>query len=483
MSVIEMIRKKFAALGPSLGERTRRLWAGTEADAIGRGGVAWVAEATGMAISTVRKGRDEVRSGVATELVRDRRSGGGRPALEQKDPGLVPMLDSLVNPSTRGDPESPLRWTSKSLRVLARALTLADHPVSPGKVGALLRAAGYSLQANSKTKEGVDHPDRDAQFELINAKAQEFLSRGLPVVSVDAKKKEAVAEIANAGREWERQGEPVKTLSHDFFVRAEALHATPYGVYDVGRNLGFVNVGTDGNTPTFAARSLEKWWDKLGAKLYPHARELFVTADAGGSNAARSNIWKTNLQAFADRSGLTIHVSHFPPGTSKWNKIEHRLFSFISLNWRGRPLTSYETVVSLIAATTTSKGLKVHAELDNEKYPLGIRATTHMMENLALERVPFHGEWNYSLRPRTKEEQATAAAEPPARTIITHAEKKARWLKLIGEQIKSGHKPLDFCKARGINYNNYLGARRRHIGKIGHSHIGKKIGALRKPTK
>jgi hypothetical protein len=466
MTLIEKLRRKFTAVRPALSERGRRLWAGAEADAIGRGGVAWVAKATGLAISTVRIGRDEVRSGESPALVRDRRQGAGRHRLEEKDPGLLPMLESLVNPATRGDPESPLRWTSKSLRVLARELTSAKHPVGADKVGSLLRAAGYSLQANAKTKEGVAHPDRNAQFELINAKAQDFLARGLPVISVDAKKKEFVAEHANGGREWEPKGKPVKVISHDFFVSDDVPHATPYGIYDVGKNLGFVNVGTDNNTPTFAARSLEKWWDQMGSKLYPQARELLVTADSGGSNAARSHLWKVNLQKLADRARLTIHVSHFPPGTSKWNKIEHRLFSFISLNWRGRPLATYETIVSLIAGTTTSKGLKVSAELDIDKYPLRLRATEHTKKSLALDRHPFHGEWNYSLRPRTKREQRAAAAEPPARVIITHAEKRERWMKLIGEQMKSGLNGRDFCTERGLNYPNYAGARLRLVGKI-----------------
>jgi Rhodopirellula transposase DDE domain len=466
MTLIEKLRRKFNAVRSALSERGLRLWAGAEADAIGRGGVAWVAEATGLAISTVRIGRDEVRSGETPTVVRDRRPGAGRPPLEKKDPGLVPMLESLVNPATRGDPESPLRWTSKSLSVLARELTNAKHPVGADKVGELLRAAGYSLQANSKTKEGVAHPDRNAQFELINGKAQDFLERGLPVISVDAKKKEFVAEHANNGREWEPKGKPVKVISHDFFVGDDVPHATPYGIYDVGKDVGFVNVGTDNNTPTFAARSVEKWWDQMGCKLYPSARELFVTADSGGSNAARSHLWKVKLQQLADRTRLTVHVSHFPPGTSKWNKIEHRLFSFISINWRGRPLADYETIVSLIAGTKTSKGLTVSAELDTDKYPLRLRATEHTKQSLALERNAFHGEWNYSLRPRTKREQKAAAAEPPTRVIITHAEKRATWMKLIGEQMKSGLNGRDFCSQRGLNYPNYAGARLRLIGKI-----------------
>ena len=375
------------------------------------------------------------------------------------------MLESLVSPLTRGDPESPLRWTLKSVRVLARELTLANHPVGADKVSDLLRAGGYSLQANAKTKEGIDHPDRNAQFERINAKAQEFLARGLPVVSVDAKKKESVAEHATPGREWERKGSPVEVVSHDYFDQ-NAPKATPYGIYDVGKNLGFVNVGMDHNTPTFAARSLEKWWDRMGVELYPEARDLFVTADAGGSNASKSRVWKANLQSLADRTGLTIHVSHFPPGTSKWNKIEHRLFSFITLNWRGRPFATYETIVNLIAGTTTSKGLKVKAELDPDEYPLGISATDHVMQTLHLERHAFHGEWNYTLRPRTAAQLVAAANPAPEQVVVTHAERRARWKRLISEQMQSGLDGSEFCKQRGINYHAFAQARLTLIGKI-----------------
>ena len=465
MTLIELIRKKFEVVRPAMGERALRLWAGAEADAIGRGGVTWVAKATGMAISTVRKGRDEGRRGSTLPPGRERRPGAGRKSLEEKDPGLVPLLESLVNPATRGDPESPLRWTLKSLRVLARELTRAKHPVGADKVGDLLRAAGYSLQANAKTKEGSDHPDRNAQFERINAKAKDFLERGLPVLSVDAKKKERVAELATPGREWERKGEPVEVVCHDFFD-ANAPQVTPYGIYDVGKNLGFVNVGTDHNTPTFAARSLEKWWARMGSKLYPAAREVFITADSGGSNAAKSRVWKANLQRVADRTGLTVHVSHFPPGTSKWNKIEHRLFSHITLNWRGRPLTSHEIIVNLISGTTTSKGLRVSAEIDHEKYPLGVAATDHEMKTLRLERDHFHGEWNYTLRPRTPKQLAAAARPPPEPLVISHERRKERWLRLFGEQMKSGLTETAFCNLHGLNYFSYVGARRRLLGKI-----------------
>jgi hypothetical protein len=466
MTVIETLRRKYLALSPTLTERGRRLWAGVEACEIGRGGVAWVARATGLAISTVRIGRDEVRSGeMSSELVRDRKRGGGRRRLESKDPELIAALESLVNPATRGDPESPLRWTCKSLRVLANELTEAKHPVGPSKVGELLRSMGYSLQANSKTKEGDTHPDRNAQFEFINARAQDFLSRGLPVISVDAKKKEVLGERANAGREWQPKGTPIKVKSHDFFDDG-GPKATPYGVYDIGRNLAFVNVGTDHNTPTFAARSIEKWWDRMGVELYPDARELLITADAGGSNASKSTVWKASLQRLADRTGVTIHVSHFPPGTSKWNKIEHRLFSFVSANWRGRPLTSYETIVSLIAATRTLKGLRVKAELDLSKYPIGVAVTPDEVARLQLERATFHGEWNYTLRPRTAEQLAAAAQKVAARTVVTHAERRARWKEIVSRQLRSGLSGLAFCAQHGISYSGFVYARSQIVGKI-----------------
>ena len=461
--VIEQVRKKFAAVQPVLTERARRLWAGAEADAVGRGGVAWVAAATGLAISTVRKGRDEARAGgssLAPE--RSRRAGAGRKRVEDKDPGLLAALDAMVSPTTRGDPESPLRWTTKSVRLLSNELRKTDHPASPSKVGELLRASGYSLQANAKTKEGVSHPDRNAQFEHINAKAHAFLSRGLPVISVDAKKKEFIGQRASPGREWEPKGSPIAVESHDFFDTG-GPSATPYGVYDLGQNMGFVNVGTNHNTPTFAALSIEKWWDRVGAQQYPRAKEFFVTADAGGSNACKSVVFKHKLQEFCDRAGVSIHVSHFPPGTSKWNKIEHRLFSFITLNWRGRPLSSYEVVVALIAATSTAKGLRVNAELDTGKYPLGVRVPKHQREGLNIERAHFHGEWNYVLRPRSAKQLnalANAIPSPPAKT---HAEMNARWRKIIRQQTQSGMNPKAFCAREGHNYWTFLSARRRFL--------------------
>lgn len=396
------IAAKFAALRDEFTERHVRLWAGAEADAIGYGGVAAVARATGLAISTVRLGRDEVRAGVPRDrLVRVRKAGAGRPTLETLHPELPQILESLVDPLTRGDPESPLRWTLKSTRVLAKELLARGYRVSAQKVSEMLHALGYSLQAAFKTVEGKQHPDRNAQFEHINARATEFQARGIPVVSVDTKKKELVGDFKNAGREWQPQGEPERVLVHDF--PDDALgKAIPYGVYDIADNSAWVSVGNDHDTPTFAVKSLETWFEQMGAKRYPDARELFVTADAGGSNGHRSRVWKVELQRLADVTGLAIHVSHFPPGTSKWNKIEHRLFSFITLNWRGRPLETFETVVRLIGATTTREGLVVKAKLDKRKYPTGVKVSDREMDSLNIERALFQGDWNYTIRPRAE---------------------------------------------------------------------------------
>ena len=464
MDIIASLAKKYSALKSSLSERARRLWAGTEADAIGRGGVAWVARATGLAISTVRKGRDEVRSGETPKLVRDRRPGGGRSRLEKRDPGLMKALDALVSPTARGDPESPLRWTCKSLRNLARELKDKKHEASPSTLGQLLHHLGYSLQANVKTKEGSTHSDRDAQFNFINDKAADFIARDQPVISVDSKKKELIGEHANRGQEWQPKGKAIEVLTHDFFDPTTPT-ATPYGVYDVVDNSGFVNVGTDHNTPTFAVRSVEKWWERMGAARYPKAKELFITADAGGSNSWRARLWKLKLQEVADRTGLTIHVSHFPPGTSKWNKIEHRLFSFISINWRGQPLTTYDTIVQLISGTTTSKGLRVRAELDDSKYALGVRATEKVMDAVRLQRSTFHGEWNYSLAPRSKEQLAVASkAATTPRQIGAHAERRAYWVTQFALQRESGLGHKVFCRRNGVNYGTYRHQRQKLIG-------------------
>jgi hypothetical protein len=397
-----LVRKKWRLLKATMEERARRLWAGTEADAIGWGGVAIVARATGLAISTVRKGRDEVRAGArAEDVVRVRRSGGGRRGFEVAHPDVWAKLEKLVDPVTRGDPESPLRWTCKSTHVLSHEM-FARHGIrmSDKTVAKLLKDHDYSLQAPSKSVEGAQHPDRNAQFEHINAKAEDCLERGVPVLSVDTKKKELVGNFKNAGREWHPEGEPELVDVHDF--PSDAIgKAIPYGVYDVGANDGFVSVGTDHDTPVFAVTTIEAWWKQVGSKRYPTAREIFITADAGGSNGYRSHVWKYELQRVADKLDLAIHVSHFPPGTSKWNKVEHRLFSFISINWRGRPLRSYETVVNLIANTTNRGGLVVRARLDRRMYPIGRKVTPKELRALRIERHDFHGDWNYVVRPRT----------------------------------------------------------------------------------
>ena len=379
----------------------RRLWAGAEADALGWGGVATVARATGMAISTVRKGRDEVRAGARpADLDRVRRSPGRRP-FEDEHPEVWPALERLVDPMTRGDPESPLRWTCKSTRKLAEDLSAQQIQISDRTVAKLLRDHGYSLQAPNKSVEGTQHPDRNAQFEHINATAEDCIGRGVPVISVDTKKKELVGNFKNGGREWQLEGQPELVDVHDFPDDAVGK-AIPYGVYDLASNNGFVNVGTDHDTPVFAATSVEAWWKQVGSPRYPGARELFITADAGGSNSHRSRVWKHELQRVADKTGLSIRVSHFPPGTSKWNKVEHRLFSFISMNWRGRPLRTFETIVNLISNTTNRGGLVVRARLDRRNYPIGKRVSAKEFRALNIERDEFHGDWNYVIRPRAR---------------------------------------------------------------------------------
>jgi transposase len=398
------IRKKWDGLNASMDERVRRLWAGAEADAIGWGGIAAVARATGLAISTVTLGRNEVRAGATPDenLVKTRRRGGGRRPREVAVPEVVSALDKLVNRATRGDPESPLLWTNKSTRTLSAEL-LSEYGIKAGDrtVARLLRQSGYSLQAAKKTVEGKQHPDRNAQFEYINAKAQSCLDDGIPFISVDTKKKELIGNFKNAGREWHPEDAPELVDVHDF--PSDAIgKAIPYGVYDVAANNAFVTVGTDHDTPMFAVASIETWWKRMGAKRYPRATNLFITADAGGSNGYRSHVWKVELQRLADQLGISIHVSHFPPGTSKWNKVEHRLFSFISINWRGRPLRTFETVVSLIGNTTTSKGLVVRAKLDRRRYPTGRKIPAKELRALNIERDVFHGDWNYILHPRAK---------------------------------------------------------------------------------
>ena len=394
------MRDKWRLLKPTMDERAQRLWAGAEAGAMGYGGVAAVARATKLAISTVRKGRDEVRAGAkASDVVRVRRSSGKRP-FETVHPEVWPALEKLVNPATRGDPESPLRWTCKSTHALAAEL-FAKHGIriSDRTVAKLLRDHDYSLQAPNKAVEGKQHPDRDAQFEHINVTAEACLERSIPVISVDTKKKELVGNFKNAGREWQPEGEPELVDVHDFPQDAIGK-AIPYGVYDISANDGFVSVGVDHDTPVFAVTTIDAWWRQVGSKRYPNAPELFITADAGGSNGYRSHVWKYELQQLADKLGIAIRVSHFPPGTSKWNKVEHRLFSFISINWRGRPLRTYETVVNLIANTTNRGGLVVRARLDRRSYPIGKKVSAKDLRELNIERDAFHGDWNYVLRPR-----------------------------------------------------------------------------------
>jgi hypothetical protein len=394
------IRAKYQALDPVMDERIRRLWAGAEAEAYGDGGIAAVERATGLSRTTIRAGRDELREGARREdVVEVRKPGGGRRRLEDVDPGLVTALESLVDPVTRGDPESSLRWTSKSTRKLAEELGGRGHSISPQKVGQLLYAAGYSLQSTDKTLEGTSHPDRNEQFEFINDRVETYQERGAPVISVDTKKKELVGDFTNKGREWQPKGKPVPVRVHDF-IDPELGKAIPYGVYDLAENSAWVSVGTDHDTPAFAVETIARWWRNMGRKVYPDTTELLITADGGGSNGYRARLWKAELQRFADGSGLTIGVSHFPPGTSKWNKVEHRLFCHITENWRGRPLVDHETVVQLIGNVRTSTGLRVRAKLDKRKYPTGIVVPDSTMADLAIIQEEFHGEWNYTIVPR-----------------------------------------------------------------------------------
>ena len=399
MSTEEDIASRFKLMAPHLDERARRLWAGAEALAFGRGGREAVARSTGLSRTTVLNGMKEAREDrPPKDLVKVRRKGAGPKTIGEQQPGIYEALEALVDPVTRGDPESPLRWTGKSTRRLASELESKGFRVSQHKVGEMLHELGYSLQATRKTLEGVDHPDRDAQFRHINAEVQAFQAKGQPVVSVDAKKKELVGAFQNAGREWQPSKVPDVTNVYDFPDMAFGK-AIPYGVYDLGANNAFVSVGTDHDTPAFAVSALRSWWQTMGRTAYPEATELLVTADGGGSNSYRSRVWKAELQRLATETGLTISVVHFPPGTSKWNKVEHRLFSHITMNWRGRPLETFETVVQLIGSTTTRAGLTVKSKLDRRKYKTGLSVPTSVMESLNISRADFHGEWNYTLRP------------------------------------------------------------------------------------
>lgn len=398
-TIEESLRQRFTLLAPHLDERTRRLWAANEAEALGHGGVALVARATGLSTTVIGNGKGELRGEPLVGRVR--REGGGRKRAEATDPTLWEDLEALVAPTTRGDPESPLMWTNKSTRALARALVEKGHKVGDKKVGRLLKEHGYSLQGTRKTLEGASHEDRDAQFQHINDEVRRFQAMGQPVISVDTKKKELVGPYSNAGQEWHPKGEPPKVNVHDF-PDPERGKAVPYGIYDVDRNEAWVNVGTSSDTPQFAVQAIRTWWMNMGQQAYPEATDLLVTADCGGSNGYRVRMWKVELQRLATELGITISVCHYPPGTSKWNKIEHRLFCHITRNWRGRPLESYDTVVSLIGSTSTTTGLRVEAQLDAATYEKGIKPTTEQMEALDIERDEFHGEWNYTVLPQVE---------------------------------------------------------------------------------
>jgi hypothetical protein len=400
MSEQETIAERYARVAGVLDERGRRAVAASEALSLGWGGISTVARATGLARDVIRLGIAELRGTVPSAAPgRIRRPGGGRKQLVAIDPTVRDDLERLVAPATRGDPESPLRWTSKSVRTLATALGELGHQVSHQWVAATLRELGYSLQANRKTREGTTHPDRDAQFAHLNAAATTALAAGEPVISVDTKKKELVGDFKNGGREWSPVGDPEEVRMHDFMI-PELGRVSPYGIYDLGHNSGWVNVGIDHDTAEFAVASIRRWWQGAGHTRYPAATRLLITADGGGSNGSRVRLWKWELQRLADETGLTISVCHLPPGTSKWNKIEHRLFSFISQNWRGKPLVSYAVILSLIAATTTETGLTVESSLDTTAYPAGRTVSDDDMATIRLSRDAFHGEWNYTIAPR-----------------------------------------------------------------------------------
>lgn len=401
MKVTQSIRAKYCVLQATMHERMRRLWAGAEAKTLGHGGIAIVIRATGLARNTVVRGLAELTNKEVSYPERIRCPGAGRKRKVEIVPGLMEALEKLVEPVTRGDPESPLRWTSKSTRHLAKELNKQGFKISHNLVAILLHELGYSLQGNRKTLEGKNHPDRNDQFEYINKTVKSRLKRGEPAISVDTKKKELVGRFKNIGREWRAKGNPEKVSVHDFPVSGKAK-AIPYGVYDLGRNVGWVSVGVDHDTAMFAVATIRQWWRQLGRKSYPHAKSLLITADSGGSNGSRLRLWKWELQKLANQLGLAISVCHLPPGTSKWNKIEHRLFSFISKNWRGQPLLTHATIVNLIAATKTNTGLKVHCVLDTNKYPKAIKPTAEQMARINLESDQFHGEWNYTIAPNKK---------------------------------------------------------------------------------
>ncbi len=397
---IEIVAAKYRSLAGALTERSRRLWAATEAKALGHGGIGLVERATGISRSTIQRGLRELESGrtLMSGPERARRPGGGPLPTVIKDPALLDDLDALIEPTAAGEPDSPLRWTVKSVRTLSDALRGMGHEVSHTVVAELLHEMGYSLQANQKKREGAQHPDRDAQFHYINNQVRRALKKGEPAISVDTKKKELVGDFKNPGRSWRPKGTPEPVRVHDFLIPSQGK-AIPYGVYDLQRNEGWVSVGMDHDTASFAVKSIGRWWKVMGQSAYAGASSLLITADAGGSNGSRLRLWKWELQQMANRSGLTITVCHFPPGTSKWNKIEHRLFSHIAMNWRGTPLVSLAAIVSLIAATRSEAGLRVRSELDRGRYPDGVTVSDQQMSQIALKPHRFHGDWNYSIRP------------------------------------------------------------------------------------
>lgn len=400
-AIVNAIKRKYTSLQPELDERSRRLWAAAEADSLGHGGVRAVSKATGMAESTIRAGRQEMNGpprGQRRETRRVRKKGGGRKPLTVNDADLLTALDALVEPTSRGDPMSPLRWTCKSTRRLSQELSNQGHGVSHAKVGQLLAKLNYSLQGTRKRMEGTSHVDRNAQFEFINMKVIDFQRRHQPAISIDTKKKELIGRFANGGQEYQPTGHPEDVETYDFPSLSDGK-GIPYGVYDIANNTGWVSVGIDHDTAQFAVHTIRQWWFHMGQAAYPHANELLITADGGGSNGSRSRSWKCELQRLADEVHLAITVCHFPPGTSKWNKIEHRMFSHITKNWRGRPLTSHEVIVNLIANTTTQTGLQIAAALDSRTYPTGMKVSDQEMDDLNLEKEGFHGEWNYTISP------------------------------------------------------------------------------------
>jgi hypothetical protein len=402
--VVESLRRKFDLLLPLMNERMRRTWAAAEAMEIGWGGVSIVIAATGLSHNTIDQGVRELKEGVSPDFLeipsgRVRRVGGGRKPVTQHDASLLRDLESLVDPETRGDPQSALRWTCKSTRKLAEELKQEGHRVGYRTVAVLLRRLNYHLQSNRKTREGASNPDRNAQFEYINAQVCRFQKRGQPVVSVDTKKKELVGDFKNGGREYQPKGQPEEVRTHDFMDK-ELGKAIPYGVYDMAANEGWVSVGIDHDTAYFATESLRRWWANMGSKVYPKAKELLVTADGGGSNGSRLRLWKVALQELANTIGLKIKVCHFPPGTSKWNKIEHRMFCHITENWRGRPLRSLVVIVNLIGNTRTAMGLRIKAELDNTAYGIGIKVSDEQLAAVSIKKDDFHGEWNYTISPK-----------------------------------------------------------------------------------